>query len=217
MKNSMFDYMVYALGTVGICLIGRLVYRFVTRHRDYLDNVLFTEEEEELPVEPKAEAISFKASVVRLFKYMLKRFLLSTLLIVTLLSCLDILLYINRELVLNIQWLPDFYGTHMADLNLSHDEIYRCFSYLHIVVGIVFMIEPFLEIAYFRYKVSRLRPKGRMMNGSECFVTTNEIGRRFYSTPSSLMSKPRKTLRKVLLGVGVFLTLSWIVAGIILK
>lgn len=153
-------------------------------------------------------------SFYRMFRFGLKRWMCSLLLVLTLLSLSDILLYVNREYGLDILWLNEKYGTRMADLNLSYSEIYQCFSLLHIVIGIAFMLEPLLEIVYFKYEVSKMRPRGRMMTGLECFAVTNKISDRFYSSPFALMSKPRKDFRRVAFGFGVFLTLSWLLMQI---
>lgn len=210
MSNGFFISVAYLSGAAGTSMIIRRLYRLVIQHRSYLADILFTTVEDELPFEPKEEPISFKLSVARISKTMLKSSLYSMLLVMAILSWFDLLLYANRELGLDIQWLSEFHGPRMSILNLSYSEIYQCFSYLHIIVGVAFMLVPLLEIAYFRYEVSKLRPRGRMMTGMECHDITDEISARFHSTSFSLMSTPRKALRRVIFCLGIVLTLSWL-------
>lgn len=88
-------------------------------------------------------------------------------------------------------------------------------SYFLILTGLFLILIPVCEIAYFKLSVSRLRPKNRMMTGLECFFVTKEIEKRFYSRPFSLMSEPRKKLRKTLFRLGTLLTISGMIIHLI--
>lgn len=201
---------VYLLGILGTIIIGLSFYRLIKRPRYYLSSLLFRIEEDEPPFDSGMNKQRLKALLLRISRWILKSGLFTVLLSATLLSWFDILLYSNRELKLNIQWLSEFYGPGMTILKLSYDEIWQSFSYLNIFLGSILIIGPLLAIVYFKYEVSKIVPKRGMMTGLECFIATNEIRNRFYSSPFSLMSRPRKTLRKILFELGALLILTGI-------
>lgn len=217
MRNIMFISIGCSLGTASVLFIGIAIYQFVVNQKYKLNAILFDSEEDELPFEPKEEPIHMKMAISRLLAKFFKNLMFSFMLVLTFLAWMDIVLYINKEFSLNILWLSEFYDSLMAVLKLSYNEIYKCFSYLHLFVGTVFMFEPLLETAYIKYELTKLMPKGRMMTGLECFILTNEIGDRFYSKPMSLLSKPRKAIRRTLFCLGSLLTLSWLALNIFLS
>lgn len=200
----------YPLGVIGIIMLLRLFLMLNRYLRCPADFLLDFYKGEELPIEPKSDPIPLGHSIALICKYTFGNIACSIILVATILSWFDVLLFFNREFDLNFQWLSEFYSQRMAILNIASNEVNKCFYYLHIFVGTAFIVEPLCEITYFKLIVSRLRPKHRMLTGLECYVVTKEIESRFYTTVFSLMSKPRKLMRKVLSTMGIFLTTSWI-------
>ncbi|MCM1140392.1 MAG: hypothetical protein NC453_17625 [Muribaculum sp.] len=99
----------------------------------------------------------------------------------------------------------------MAILNFVPVEYFQAFLYFLLFLGVALMLEPLCEIFYFKKVTSQMCPKNRPINGQERYLITKEIKERFYSRPFSLMSKPRKFLRKFLWSIGIALILSWLV------
>lgn len=217
MSNCNFIIFIYTFAifclimicVLGIFMILGLLFRLVL-NSGCLPACFFTMDEE-LPFEPKEERLSFKDTLAQTSKTIFKNILFSIVMIMTLMACCDFFLYIENDPTSNFEWLPTEIVARLDSVYINPDEVKSCFSAFHILVGLAFIIEPLCEIAFFKYKVSQLRPSGRMMTGIECYHVTKEIDKLFYSPQFAIMSKPRKLLRKAIFCFGIFMSLSWLI------
>lgn len=210
-----FPVILPIVGGIAVVLLAtRCLIILFRNHRLFFSRILLDNSSVEIGNE---KTDCSESSKTQFFKSATCSIGLSILFVSALMSILSILVWLNGYFFRGIDLLELMFGRTLnnSQLHIDRDELCSSLSYLRIIIGLSFLIEPAIEICWVKYQCYRLRPKVQMMTGTEAFHYTKEIERRFYTRPFALMTMERRYARRLILFLGSNMVLASLVIWIV--